>query len=147
MSERELEPTGEKDFGPCECCGRMSRSVWGALHEGDRTEAAYFVQWTRGGVPDHGAYFDFIIGKWGDQASAADRVAVSLEFRQTENGPEFMVIDSEGRSVSRSPLVHRGLSRAEVIGTPMAKRVFRMVDFVWAQEGRIAEITGGPTME
>lgn len=146
MSERELQPSGENELGPSACCKRMSRSVWSYLRNGDATEAAYFVQWTLGGVSDHGAHFDFIVGRWGEGATPADRVAACLEFRQTERGPELMVIDAENRSVSKSPLVHRGLSRAEVIDTPTAKRVFDMVDFVWAQEGRIEGITGGTTM-
>ena len=145
MSERDLETAGEKDFGPCDCCAKMSRSIWGYLHEGGSPEAAYFVQWTLGGVSQHGAHFDFIVGRWGEGATSADRAAVSLAFRRTESGPQFMVIDAQERPVSRSELISRSLKREEVIGTPIAAQVFAMVDHLWLHEGRIAEITGGPT--
>ena len=50
-----LEVSESSDFGPCECCGAKSRTVWAYLHRGERTEAAYFVQWTLGQVDRHGA--------------------------------------------------------------------------------------------
>ena len=137
-----LETAGARDFGPCTCCGHNSRKVWGYLHAGDCTEAAYVVEWTLGRVAEHGAHFDFIIGEWGDDASSAQRVSVSLEFRRTPQGPQFMVIDSATRSVAKNELVGCALSRAEVMGTPLAERVFSFVDAVWLGDGRIGEIRG-----
>ena len=58
-----------------------------------------------------------------------------------------MVIDAAERPVSRSDLVGRSLKREEVVGTPTATHVFAMVDHLWLHERRIAEITGGPTIE
>jgi len=143
--DRVIEGTGEKDFGPCQCCGDMSRSVWGFVRQGDRTEAAYFVDWTLGHVNDHGAHFDVVFGPWGHDGSKADRQAVSLEFRRTERGPSFMVIDAESRAFARPGLAQRLLKRAEVIGTPLAQVVFDIVDAIWVQDARIGEITHGPT--
>jgi hypothetical protein len=140
MSGRELEVAGQRDFGLCDCCNAMSRSVWGYVHHGEATEAAYFVHWTLGHVAEHGAHFDLILGRWGDDATAADRFAVSLEFRHTEQGPAFMVIDAAGRPVSENDLVGRALSREEVIGTPVAKRAFDVIDFIWLQDHRIQEV-------
>jgi hypothetical protein len=141
MSGRELEVAGQQDVGLCDCCNAMSRSVWGYVHQGAATEAAYLVHWTLGHVAEHGAHFDLILGRWGDDATAADRFAVSLEFRPTERGPAFMVIDAKGRPVSESELVGRALSRDEVIGTPLAKRAFDVIDFIWLQDHRIQEVT------
>jgi hypothetical protein len=143
MSDRQLEAAGQRDFGPCECCGGLSRSVWGYVHQGKATEAAYFIQWTPGHLTEHGAHFDLIVGAWGDDAAGTDRYAVSLEFRHTERGPVFMVIDSASRPVAKSDLVGRALSRSEVIGTPLAQQAFDLVDFIWLQERRIEEVRGG----
>src|SRR5262245_58702006 len=93
----EAEPDGSADLGPCPCCGNMTRRVWGFIRTPKATLAAYFVQWTPGRVKDHGALFDLIVGRWGEGASAADRVAVTLDYRLLDDGPGFMVIDATGR--------------------------------------------------
>jgi hypothetical protein len=139
MSELEVEPDGSQDFGPCECCGDRSRRVWGFVHRGDATEAAYGVHWTLGKVAEHGAHVDLILGRWGEGAERADRYAVSLEFRP---GAGVMVIDASERDIARSELVSRALRREEVIGTPLAQRVFDLIDAIWLQDGRIAEVSG-----
>ena len=137
----ELEPTGSDDLGPCDCCGDHSRAVWGFLHRDGVTQAAYYVHWTRGQVDRHGAHFDLIIGRWGEGASERDRSAVSVEFRRTEEGPAFMVIDASDRSVAESDLVSRTMARADVIGTPLADAVFEMIDEIWKRDKRIVEVT------
>jgi hypothetical protein len=134
-----LEPAGSKELSPCTCCGEITRRVWGYVHRGASTEAAYFVEWTQG--KKHGANFDFIVGEWGEGAERWGRVAVSLEYRRTDRGPEFMVIDSADRSVAESELVGRALSRADVIGTPLADQVFALVDVIWVSDVRIRELT------
>ena len=106
-----IEPTGAKDFGPCSCCGDNSRTVWGLVHRGLSGEAAYFVQWTLGQIGRHGAHFDLVLGQWGDGTTREDRYAVSLEFRRTESGPAFMVIDADKRDIGRGDLASRGLTR------------------------------------
>ena len=138
-----VEPTEGKDFGPCPCCGGITRRVWGFLYREGQAEAAYFVEWTLGHVARHGAHVDLIIGRWGEGAGRSGRFAVSLEYRHTETGPWFMVIDAGSREVSRSELVGRSMSREEVIGTPLAKQVFEMVDAIWLNDDRIEEVRVG----
>jgi hypothetical protein len=53
-----------------------------------------------------------------------------------------MVIDSASRPVATSDLVGRSLARSEVIGSPLAKTAFDIVDAIWLQDKRIAEIVG-----
>jgi REP element-mobilizing transposase RayT len=142
MADLELEPTGIQELGPCTCCGDRTRRVWGFVHRGDTTEAAYFVEWAPGKVAGHGAHVDLIVGNWGEGAGATDRVAVALEFRRTDRGPSFMVIDATGRSLASSELAGASLRREEVVGAPLAKRVFEIVDAIWLQDGRIREVTG-----
>jgi hypothetical protein len=142
MIERTIEVDGSSDFGPCDCCGNMSRTVWGYVHRGAATEAAYFVQWTMGAVDLHGANFDLIIGQWGEESASSDRQAVSLAFRRLESGPSFMVIDAGDRPVASSDIVGTCLRRDDVVGTPAAKQAFEIVDAIWLQDRRIAEIVG-----
>jgi hypothetical protein len=112
------------------------------VHRPGDTAAAYFVQWTRGQVDRHGATVDLIIGLWGEGASPADRCSVSLQFCRTDQGPAFMVIDSASRPVASSNLVSTALARDEVIGTSLARTAFDMVDAIWLQDERLAEVAG-----
>jgi hypothetical protein len=69
----EIEPEGEKVTGRCECCGNVSRAVWGFVRRHREPFAAYFAHWTLDHVPEHGANFDLILGNWGEGTSAQDR--------------------------------------------------------------------------
>jgi hypothetical protein len=143
MGVLKVEPVASKDFGPCPCCGDMSRSVWGYVHGMYDPCAAYFVHWTLGQLPKHGAHIDFIIGDWGDGTSAADRSAVSLEYRITDNGPGVIVIDAHGRDHADGTLAKRVLGRDDVLGKPVAKDVFTLCDAILALDDRLAELPWG----
>jgi hypothetical protein len=132
-----VEPVDAKESGPCECCGDMTRTVWGLVNQGDAGVAAYVMQWTSGKVGLHGAHLDMVLGQWGEDSEPADRFAVSLEFRQTDSGPWFTVIDASDREVSRGGIAGRGLRRDEVIGTPLASQVFQICDAIWLQDIRM----------
>jgi hypothetical protein len=54
----ELEAGGTNDVA-CECCGNLSRTINGFLHEDGVTRAAYLVHWTRGHVTRDGANIRF----------------------------------------------------------------------------------------
>ena len=123
----------------CDCCGRETRALNGYASDEHGALATYWVRWTDGHVEDSGADFDLVIGEWGG-APASSRVAVSLCYRITESGPGFMIIDASDRSVATSPLVGRALTRDEVIGTPLAADVFRILDAIWLQDNRIAAL-------
>ncbi len=132
---------GESTERICDCCDRTTVRVWGYIRRDGSATASYFVEWTRDGVDDHGAFFDFIIGNWGDGTSSADRAVASLEFRRIDEAPQFSVIDAATRR-DFSSLAGSVLSRAEVIGTPLASMLFGLVDAVWLQDPRIDELTG-----
>jgi hypothetical protein len=137
-----VEPDEAADAGPCECCGGVTRRAWGFVCSPERAVAAYVVQWAVGRVPDHGAMFDLILGPRGEGTSPADRVLVALDYRLTDTGPAFMVVDAAGRGADNRGIVRRALSRAEVVGQPVAGEAFAVADAVLAQDGRIAELLG-----
>src|SRR5882757_5597116 len=108
--ELTVETSGEKSFGPCDCCGQMTSRVWGFVYDRDVAVAAYFVEWT----PRHehsSAAFDLIVGAWGNDTDRSDRHAVSLDFRKLNNGPAFMVTNASTRAVANSPLICKALNR------------------------------------
>jgi hypothetical protein len=141
----EIEPEDERITGRCECCGNISRSVWGFVRRDREPFAAYFVHWTQGHVADSGANFDLILGEWGEGTRPQDRCTVSLIYRFTDSGAGFMVIDAGTRDLAQSDLVCQALSRAEVIGQPIAHDVFMLCDAILTQEERVAELLGDHT--
>jgi hypothetical protein len=119
----------------------MSRTVWGYLHRADNPVAVYYVHWTLGRV-DHGANFDLVVGPWDEGTLPADRAVVAVAFRWMPNGPQFMVIDAEGRPAAKpGALANRALRRDQVIGTPLAAEAFAMLDAIWLHDRRIGELT------
>ena len=142
MNKIALEPTGARDFGPCQCCGRNSRTVWGLAWRDGHRHASYFVHWTLGQVAEYGAHFDLIMGRWGEKTTRADRYGVALQYRRTDRAPAFMVIDASQRPFAQNELVGRALRRDEVMGTGIATDAFALVDAIWLQDKRIGEVTG-----
>lgn len=123
--------------GHCDCCGNDSRCVWGMVYEGEAALAAYWMHWTVGHMNEPGANLDLVIGRWGDGATANDRVAVALLHRQQPDGsPPLMVIDAADSPTDSRTLAATALPREEVIGTPLAAHVFSIVDAIYEQDGR-----------
>lgn len=137
-----VETGGASDYGPCDCCGNMSRLVWGDLYDAGLKVSTYFVHWTLGRL-DHGANFDLVIGRWDDRSSPKDRRVVAVAYRLMDDGPQFMVIDGKGRPVAKDEsLAASALRRDQVIGTSLAPAVFAMLDAIWLGDRRIAELSG-----
>jgi hypothetical protein len=131
-----VEKMGESS-GHCDCCGNESRCVWGMVHQGDAALAAYWMNWTVDHLSESGANLDLILGRWGDDTSADDRVLVSLLHRQQSDGsPALMVIDAADRPAARGELARAALARADVIETPLAAQLFAIVDAIYEQDGR-----------
>jgi hypothetical protein len=129
------EALGESS-GQCECCGNESLCVWGIVFEDNVATAAYWMHWTPRHL-DEGANLDLVVGRWGEDATSKDRVAIALLHRQQADGtPALMVIDAADRP-TRGRLAGRALSREEVIGTPLAGRVFALADAIYANDDRI----------
>jgi hypothetical protein len=119
----------------------MTQRVWGYVYNNDDALAAYFVEWTPGHL-EQSANFDFIIGRWGDETSALDRVAVALEYRCLDSGPAFMVINADARPVAGNANVGRALMREEVIGTKLAGTVFAICDEIFLHDARLSTLPG-----
>jgi hypothetical protein len=135
----EFDAKNCKELGPCPHCGQRTSRVWGYVYQFDAAIAAYCVEWT----PLHAerdATFDLILGRWGEDAEAADRQAVSVDFRVLETGPAFMVQNAATRPIGSSSLISAALDRNDVIGTPLADVVFAVCDLVYLTDLRIAEL-------
>jgi hypothetical protein len=134
----EVEQSGTSN-GHCDCCGSTTKRVWGLIHRDGAAVAAYFVGWAEQ-RPDHGASFDLILGKWGASATKQDRYAVALDYRIVEGSRQFMVLDAQGRLTSDGELADLALKRSEIIGTPLARQVFALIDAIYMGDPRLDEI-------
>ena len=132
----EINADDQRTFGPCDCCGNMTSRVWGYVRQGEKAVSAYFVEWTPG-HQDRAANFDLIVGSWGDETTADERVGVALAFRNVATGPGFMVVDSDRRSVGKSSLVGRSLTRQQVLDSRICQDIFVMCDAILSQDHRL----------
>ena len=137
----QIEQEKTQDFGPCDCCGSMSRLVAGFVTRDGEAYAGYQVCWTLGQMEKHGAEFLILLGYWGEGTVAADRYAVALRYRADSEATGFMIVDADETRIASHPLVGRALRRKDVIDTPIAQEVFDLVDFIWLHDDRISEIT------
>jgi hypothetical protein len=137
-----IVPERTQDYGPCDCCGSMSRLIAGLVTRDGDSYAGYQVQWTLGQIEKHGATFFVILGKWGEGTITADRFAVAVRYRSDTEASGFMIIDADATRIASHPLVGAALRRDDVIGTQLAHEVFEIVDLIWLNDHRIAEFTG-----
>jgi hypothetical protein len=125
-----------KSSGRCACCGKSRRTAWGFVYRDGGPRACYFVEWTLG-RRDCAARFDVVVGDWFDGTTEDDREAVSLEYRVTQTGPSFSVVDAEGRPAAE---VGRATKGADVVGTPLADEVVTIAGAVLEVDARIHEL-------
>lgn len=136
-----VEPGGEFDTGSCDCCGDYSRQVTGNVWSSEHTIAVYFVHWSIGRIVERGAHVDLILGSWGEAASRKDRMVVRLDHRLLDDAPGVMVIDATLANGLHA-VAARALMRKEIIGTPLANRIFEIYDAILAQDARLAPLMG-----
>ena len=140
MQNIRIEPTKANDTGPCECCGQMSRTVWGYLYVDDDARAVYYVQWTLGEVARHGANIDLVMGDWSEGSTSAKRVAVSLVYRIGPNGPELASIDPGSRPHASSGLADHQIPGRHVLGNPVGADAYAFLHAIFGQDARVAEL-------
>lgn len=63
---------------------------------------------------------------------------MSLVYRLSENS--FMVNDAQNRPIAENELVGEALKREDVIGQPLSKTIFSIIDAIFIKNERIREI-------
>jgi hypothetical protein len=133
------------DYGPCECCGDISRSATGMVRRDGDPYALYNVHWTTAQLARHGAEFYLVLGEFGEGTTAADKFAVALHFFVEDDRYGFALVDASQTAMASHPLISSVLSRDEVVGTPLAQEVFDLVDAIWLNDVNISEVTDSVT--
>ena len=135
--ELTVSPTEQSSF-ECADCKLESRRVWGYVSDDlNSAIAVYYVTWTPAN-PSHAPHFDLIVGAWGDTATPADRCVASLELHNFDDGPGFVVVDAVSDTFTK--IAKKALVRDEVVGTALAKQLFGLIDAIWTQDPRVAEM-------
>ena len=131
----EIEAGRANDLAPCVCCGATSRIVRGFVYEAGTARAVYLVRWSFG--PRHrDGDVAVSIGGWCD-ADPSQRRLVALSLRQLEKGPAFMVVDAASTQWGEEDELGAPMGRDEVIGTPLAREIFAILDAVAQQDARV----------
>jgi hypothetical protein len=125
--------------GACPCCGTETACTRGIVINDNKRIASYLIKWTVGD-PSHamGWLVSLPDGEWGRE------VSVSLAY-SVEHG-SFMVRHRGRYSWNADDLAGFGdsLDRDQVIGTPLAERVFSVVDHIWLTNPYVREFGTPP---
>ena len=106
----------------------------------------YYVQWTLGQVPKHGANIDLLMGEWGDATTPAQRVAVSLVLtRRDPWSRRFRSIDPNERPHAASGLAGHMIPGRHVFGNPVGADAYAFMHAIFGQDPRLAEIVKAAT--
>jgi hypothetical protein len=127
--------------GHCSCCGTDTVATRGKLVNGSRQIAAYLVKWTVD-QPSHG-----MIWLVSFRSERNEDLVVCLRYFFEEGS--FMVrgLGDETWTPEELEGYSRLLDRDEVIGTPLAERVFAMVDEIWLTDPHVLEFVAAATAE
>jgi hypothetical protein len=131
----QIEAGAEQVNGHCACCGRETRTFRGFIYEHGTAAGIYVARYTQS-HPEVGVSMAISLGGWGRADSSKDCVA--LEWRDTDAGPSSMVVDAGTSIWATSAMLGHMLSREQVVSSSLAKRVFAVIDSVWAADSRLA---------
>ena len=131
----EIELGRANDLLPCECCGASTRIVRGFVYKAGTARAVYLVRSTLG-AHHRDADVAVSVGGWCD-ADPSHRQLVTLSLRQLEQGPAFMVVDAKDTAWGGEEDLGEPMRRGEVVGTPLSREVFGILDAVALQDQRV----------
>ena len=126
----------QKIVGTCDCCGHSTRLAVGEVVNEQGVECKYDFYWTED-KQDHYPSLDLIIGPWEDKSEASERVLVSLVCLLDRETRDFSFVSAKERPIASSELFGEALEREQVVGTPLAERVAKIVDAIWSGDSRI----------
>lgn len=138
----DVEPVGELEVHPCDCCGADILVAKGWLSESERDLGTYKVEWVDGQL-EHESSIDFILGDWTEVGQASDRYAVSVVHRLHEGRPQFLAIDAGEKFGLPSEAFGRTLSSTDLNELGLTQTVYAYAEQVVLQDARLYDLTGG----
>ena len=122
-----IEPGDPIPPSPCDHCGCTTTTLVRWVHNETGTVGAYYARYS-----DNHHEGDIAVavslGKWGEGASSADRVAFALVMRPTATGPQVMVVDASQSPWQQASTIGPMLNRAEALAHPRLSEAFSITD-------------------
>jgi hypothetical protein len=134
-----VEPHGEDAGEPCPDCGQPIRRVWGYVTDHSQTISSYFVTWVPG-HPRHAIGHELVFGRWDEQATGQNRVAISLDMLNINGDNAIKFVDAQGRIQHDPRLFSKALTFQEAIDSPLAADILFLANSVYRTEPRLEEV-------
>ncbi len=134
-----LQLKGEDAGSPCPDCGQATKRVWGHVLDQQQTVASYFVTWVPGNR-SHAIGYDLIFGRWDADASAENRVLVSMDQRIGENKDAPRFVDAEGRVAHDPRLFSQALTWQAAMQSTRAKDLLILADMIYRNDPRLDDV-------
>ena len=165
---------GESDAGKCDCCGKITKTIWGYISRKGLCCAVYYVSWTEG-HRERGATFLISLGDW-ENEEATDRQSFALRLKMMPTGAAFMMVDaaktqwarneaplsemslsdatqndaeenaSEEKETARGELLGVMLSRESALVSPLKADVFAIADLILDRDKRFKPFLKPPAL-
>jgi hypothetical protein len=115
--------------GVCPCCGNETACTRGVVEKDGKRIATYLIKWTVGN-PSHG--MGWLVSLPGPEIGRDVCVSLGYSFEHRA----FMVRHLADYHWAADDLEGFGelLDRDQIIGTPLAKQVFAVVDDIWLSD-------------
>ena len=135
MTKFTVEPRGEKEHF-CECCGDVSHTVWGWVHDSpNSTRACYGAGWVEG-HEDKVIRMTLSFGLWGAGTTADDRKAVAVDVRLRDGAVAMVIADDA--LFDHPHLFGRLLSRDEALADSSLADLWDAADAIVENDPRVA---------
>ena len=131
-----LDPGEGADLGPCPDCGSSARSVWGYVAKNGKAHAAYYACWTENHL-ERGVQILVSIGRFGEGTVSTMRNMIAAECRMNGERPSFMIVDADKVVLEDQELFGKGLSRDEVLKSPLKDQAFAVLDHLCFCDERV----------
>ena len=122
-----VKNTKKSAFRKCDCCGSKTQKVTGTAYLDVESEALYIGRWTVG-QPEHGMAFLIL----------PNGVGAFVSLLYSFENESFMVVGEDGTDWYLGEHSMPILDRDEVIGTPLAGKVFEFIDEIWLHDKAVS---------
>lgn len=122
----------DTDHTACNCCGKLTTVVSGALDVGEQSAGWYTVGVTLD-APNHLPLCRLYIGDWTETAGPTERWGVRIGI--APDGPHLLDWSKEEQQEAQS--VFTPLNRQQVLGTPLEPQLWELVDRIMTQDTRL----------
>lgn len=133
-----LQLKGEDAGSPCPDCAQATKRIWGHVLDHQQTVASYVVTWVPG-KRDHAIGYDLIFGRWDEDATAENRVLVSMDQRVGEGDGKPRFVNAEGRIAHDPLLFSEALTWQTAMQSGRARDLLLLAEMIYRNDPRLDE--------